>query len=1439
MMGIRLTAIAWSVGCAFRLSAAVYHVDAARPDDAGDGASWATAKKTIQAAVDASTTGDTVLVTNGVYNTGVRPTPNYDLNNRVLISKAITVRSVNGSAVTFIEGSGTNFFGTASAIRCVYLSNNAKLEGFTLRHGATYAYASGASLSVFVGGGVYAANTYCELRNCVIEQCTAALGGGAYNGTCYTCTLVRNRATNGGGAVCLSTLRSCLLSDNTASFAGGSYNGRNYNCTIAGNRSTSGTAGVGYGNSYNCVIWNNTRNGVADNHFLSTSGWVIESSCTTPLPSTGTGNISADPQFLMAEQGDYRLASSSPCKDAGDDTWVTTATDLLGQPRTRGLMVDMGAYETASPEPQVITFPPVPDRTYGAAPFLLAASASSGLAVTYTSATPAVVSVLSNNLARIVGAGAARILACQPGNDTYEPAAPVLGAFSVAKATLLACPQNASRVYGAANPAFGLAYAGFVYGEDAAVLDAQPTVSTTATAASPVGNYPVTASGGTDNNYGFSNVVAALEIVPAPLTVTANDQFKLYGDALAFDGTAFTATGLANADAVNTVTLSSEGAAAGAGVGSYDIVPAHAQGTGLSNYAISYARGVLRVGVPGVTLTPGDGTLFTGAVSVALSCALPDAAIRYTRDGADPDADSALYTAPLELTRTTRLRARAFHGAADPGPVCEAAFVRLYWLSVTNGAADGAADGHYPAGALLTLMADAPPPGRIFGWWSAVPASADLGESFAPSGSVTSITMPTQALALAAVYVKAAGERGGMADVRLTDGVGGPPLDVARWSADGRAWYPQGRCPLVAGHYTFRFRSEDARWLAPDSQLVRINVGESTLIEAAFRRVPVVSATAAGPGQVALSPATGQVLPGQHVTLTARPDSGAVFVRWDDGALSAARSVAPGGDTRYTAFFASLDQPGYQDDAPTVVFEGADSGCVGVTFPFARAASAPLPASFGATGLPPGLKINKTTGVISGKPGRAGTFTATLTATGPAGITGSEMRTFTVRPLPREAQGTFSGILLDASNAVQGTLALTATDKGAVSARTVTSSSAEAFSAAGWDAESNGVFTVTSRSASGEALTLALDTRLGPLSFGLTGAAAGGAFEGVALAVCGQRNAFLGTAGAADEAAANALASYRGYYTAALTAGRVFDSGEAEHVPQGSGFVAFTVSGAGAVAIAGELADGTSLSGSTTLLVDETGAAAPCAYVPLFFPLYGTRGVLAGLLAIEPGADSSPADNALTPTADPNAPVRWRYPGQAPVATKALVADRFGLELGVCGGYYSALADLTALYAGQRFVVQTPDAPSVPAHGNVEKPAQLVESALPDVPLQAHPSSGAVTLPTGASRTYDPTTGTFIYDPVNPAQAALRVNPKSGLFSGTFKLYLEFQDAKGLPRSRAVSVSHKGVLTPARRQPEETCGGQGFYLVSGMWQSAEPPAAEYRIKRSYLLEIRP
>jgi uncharacterized membrane protein len=81
--------------------------------------------------------------------------------------------------------------------------------------------------------------------------------------------------------------------------------------------------------------------------------------------------------------------------------------------------------------PQTITFPTVPAQTYGAAPFMLNATASSGLAVAFTSTTPTICKV-SGATVTLVGAGAdCTIEASQAGNGYYDAAAKITGRFYV------------------------------------------------------------------------------------------------------------------------------------------------------------------------------------------------------------------------------------------------------------------------------------------------------------------------------------------------------------------------------------------------------------------------------------------------------------------------------------------------------------------------------------------------------------------------------------------------------------------------------------------------------------------------------------------------------------------------------------------------------------------------------------------------------------------------------------------------------------------------------------------------------------------------------------------------------------------------------------------------------------------------------------------------
>ena len=185
------------------------------------------------------------------------------------------------------------------------------------------------------------------------------------------------------------------------------------------------------------------------------------------------------------------------------------------------------------------------------------------------------------------------------------------GTLTVNKAALSITANAQSKVYGA-TVTFGSGSTLFT----PSGLQNSETVGTVTlavsgsggTAAAAVGSYTLTPSASTGGtftaaNYTITYNTGTLTVNTKTLTVTANNRSKTYGATVTFAGSEFTTAGLVNGNTVTSVTLTSGGAVATAGVSGspYSIVPSAAVGTGLTNYNISYVNGSLTVNMAAPT----------------------------------------------------------------------------------------------------------------------------------------------------------------------------------------------------------------------------------------------------------------------------------------------------------------------------------------------------------------------------------------------------------------------------------------------------------------------------------------------------------------------------------------------------------------------------------------------------------------------------------------------------------------------------------------------------------------------------------------------------------------------------------------------------------------------------------------------------------------------
>ncbi len=250
-----------------------------------------------------------------------------------------------------------------------------------------------------------------------------------------------------------------------------------------------------------------------------------------------------------------------------------------------------------------------------------------------------------------------------PAFALFAPFGPLVGAGTttgnITPAPLTVTADNVSKVYGTtlALPTTAFTSVGLVAGETiATVNEASPgIVATAAVAGNPYVLTPSSATGGTfaPTNYAITYVNGTLNVTPAPLTVTADNATKVYGQTLALATTAFTSAGLQNGDTIAGVTETSPGTAATASVAgsTYAITPSNAVGGTYvpTNYTVTYVNGALTVTPAPLVVTADNANKVYGHAITLAATAFTSAGLQNgdTIAGVTETSPGTVATAPV------------------------------------------------------------------------------------------------------------------------------------------------------------------------------------------------------------------------------------------------------------------------------------------------------------------------------------------------------------------------------------------------------------------------------------------------------------------------------------------------------------------------------------------------------------------------------------------------------------------------------------------------------------------------------------------------------------------------------------------------------------------------------------------------------------------------
>ncbi|WP_184549538.1 MBG domain-containing protein [Mucilaginibacter sp. FT3.2] len=274
-------------------------------------------------------------------------------------------------------------------------------------------------------------------------------------------------------------------------FSGGSY--KTFNDATDTLSSYRGSMGLTFDGHDNLLIADQGNDRIRK---VAVNGYTVSPRLPAGLSIDSTGTIVGTPTAIAAAK-DYTITGYNSSGFAGTKVNIS---------------VGIGS--------QTITFNKVPAVTYGNVDFdPLATSTDTTIAITYSSNNLAIATVVNNKI-HITGAGSTVITANQAANVNYTAALPVSQPLTVNKATLTVTAEDKIKTALKDNPLLTVKYKGFAYADDTTVLVSKPVITTTATANSAAGNYPIVAKGADAKNYTFNYVAGNLTVAPVPVITT-------------------------------------------------------------------------------------------------------------------------------------------------------------------------------------------------------------------------------------------------------------------------------------------------------------------------------------------------------------------------------------------------------------------------------------------------------------------------------------------------------------------------------------------------------------------------------------------------------------------------------------------------------------------------------------------------------------------------------------------------------------------------------------------------------------------------------------------------------------------------------------------------------------------------------------------------------